>query len=265
MWKQSTAPFLPHVVALLLLLTGVSITFYHHGGISELHFLKQPSKNLSLQQLCQAQMTTANPIVKRMLSRPLMVYVGSSTINQPGFMSFQQTDLDITIPEQFASYFCKQSVDVFFSEHTIEHIPEAKHVGIFKTMRDYLKPGGIVRIAIPAYPPNHVPSELDVKYNHVAFPTVETLEEHFRQAQFAKVTRLEYLVHNETFHGMCSMPFDSCAGRVRRSFRLDSRNSDFLQEKWMSLRKTEFNGIAGVCFTADNTPPMFSTIVEARK
>ena len=196
-----------------------------------------------------------------MVGRPLMVYVGSSSINQPGFISLHQASLDVTVPRDFARWFCLASVDTFLTEHTFEHIAEDMHEPTFRLFHKYLKPGGRLRIAVPVYEDNHNASRLDLDYGHVAFVTRQRLEASLRRAGFDQVRALEY---RDTQAGVAyTIPHDSCHGRIRRSVRHDGRNREWLKRNMAGLNLTEHNDLGTNVIRPP--PPLMSTILDAVK
>lgn len=207
---------------------------------------------------------TMDKEAKKVAHRPLMVYIGSADVTQPGFISFTYAELDVTKQQDFEKYFCPGSVDVFFSEHTYEHIRAEKYAVSFQLMLKYLRPGGYVRLATPTFPPNHTPGPLDVEYGHVSFYTAEALRQELQGAGFEPVTILEQRLQGPGggWIGFCSKWFDSCGGRVRRSFRHDNRNTDVLRTRGADLPHNAFNEIDDICINTTEEL-LLSTIVEA--
>lgn len=216
----------------------------------------QPSFCKELKAASKASMQAAT-----ILHRPLMVYVGSSSITQPGFISLSQSQLDVTKAEDFLRWFCLGSVDVFLTEHTFEHVPEHLHETAFRLMHKYLKPGGRLRIAVPSYGSGHVASPLDIEYGHVTFPTRESLTRALVKAGFDKVLPLEYKDKNNT---VTTMPYDSCDGRIRRSVRHDDRNRDWMKKNIAQLNLTVHN-VPGMNIIGIHPPPVVSLILDAIK
>eukprot|EP00667_Euglena_gracilis_P023591 EG_transcript_26696 len=180
----------------------------------------------------------------KIVNRPLMVYVGSADVRQPGFLSFPQEELDVTVDAHYAAWFCPGSVDVFLTEHTFEHIPLELHVPSFRLMLKYLKPGGFLRLAIPTFPPGYSPTRVDRKFRHVAFPTTEQMVATLRQAGFSEVRVLETGIFRRTaMVGVDTGVYDSCAGRIRRSVKHDARNELWLRKNYLGLNLTEHNDV----------------------
>lgn len=214
----------------------------------------------------------SNPDELKVLNRPLMVYVGSSSVRQPGFISLEYQEFDVTKAEDYDKWFCKESVDVFFSEHTFEHIPQELHVVAFRLMHQFLKPGGIMRMAIPSYfdevaVPNFKPSALDIEYGHVAFVTTRSAVETLKDAGFREVTVLEQLVYTAEGRFLVTNPYDSCAGRVRRSVRHDERNLPWLKNTWHLLNVSHYNdlGYNVLKYPMPHAPKVVSLVLEAQK
>ena len=178
------------------------------------------------------------------IHRPLKVYLGSSNLQTPGFLSLPQKALDVTAANDYKRWFCLESVDTFLTEHTFEHIPLTDHYQAFGLMFKYLKPGGLVRTAVPLYRDRHRVTSVDIKYGHVTFHTRGTLVRLLEEIGFTNVTALEFYDEN---NNVCTRPYDSCDGRIRRSFRHDERNLDFLNESWSKLKKTTHNELGDNC------------------
>ena len=184
-----------------------------------------------------------------------MVYVGSSGVQQPGFLSMPRHFLDVTKPDDYARWFCLSSVDKQ-NHHTFEHIPGELHDQAFRLMHAHLKPGGRLRIAVPVYKENHVERSLDVKYGHVAFITKKSLTTALSTAGFQQVHPLEYV--DVDTQAAYTAEYDSCDGRIQRSLRHDERNLVWLQEHAASLNKSAYNDIG------DNVvrpPPLITSLV----
>lgn len=192
------------------------------------------------------------------LDRPLMVYLGSARLGQPGFIAIPYEPeygqhLDVTNAEHYKQFFCKGTVDVFFTEHTFEHVPEELHQVAFKIMYEYLKPGGLVRTAVPTYPdkkdyPNFGPSKLDIEHGHVAFPTIRSMTDSLRAAGFTDIEAVEgvpYVPGNGGGRAVTTKPYDSCHGRVQRSIRHDPRNVKWLREHLHELNLTQLTNDPG--------------------
>jgi predicted SAM-dependent methyltransferase len=165
---------------------------------------------------------SSSPLV-RFLNAPQRVYIGASDVRLVGFTAYEYKDLDVTKSEHFQKLFCPESIDVFHSEHTFEHISYENSLQAFKLFHQYLKPGGYVRVAVPGghYRGKlHKRHPLDIQHGHIAFWNTTVITEYFKQAGFQKVELREY--HEGT---TCHVnQWDRCGGFVRRSFLHDKRN-----------------------------------------
>jgi predicted SAM-dependent methyltransferase len=79
----------------------------------------------------------------------MKVIVGAGGVQQPGWLSLEESDLDITQPEAWARFFPSASLDCVFAEHVWEHLTPDEAIGAALNCFAYLKPGGTLRIAVP--------------------------------------------------------------------------------------------------------------------
>ncbi len=80
---------------------------------------------------------------------PLKVIVGAGGTEQDGWVSLQESDLDITKPEQWAELFEPNSIDAIVAEHVWEHLTGTEGLQAAINCYRYLKRGGTLRIAVP--------------------------------------------------------------------------------------------------------------------
>lgn len=240
-----------------------SIGFNHYSSVKYPPLALCATNSASgIEQFCLQQSTLAQLSIAQ---RPFLVYIGASNQVQPGFVSYNYAELDITKSDDFQRLMCPGTIDIFFSEHTLEHIPLEKYAILFSLFLKYLKPGGFVRIAIPTFYDSHVPSDLDKLYGHVGFASALSLEMEMQSAGFVNVTLLENLNFvNGRYAGFTSKRFDECEGRVRRSMRHDSRNIQFIKERFASYDLIGNNDIADVVNSTDK-PPVLSTIIQGHR
>lgn len=74
-------------------------------------------------------------------SNPLRVIVGAGSTTQPGWLSLEERDLDITDERQWAERFTPNSIDAILAEHVFEHLTPAESVNAARNFYTYLKPG----------------------------------------------------------------------------------------------------------------------------
>lgn len=154
--------------------------------------------------------------------------IGSSNTTQYGWMSSDIDVLDITNKSNWNKYFKVNYLSNIISEHVFEHLNKSGVKVAVNNCYEFLKPGGILRIAVPdGYNPsseyiNHVrphgPEHQD--HQHKVLYNYQTLTKLLKSAGF-KVNLLEYYDMNGEFH---RMPWSTKDGMVQRSALYDKRN-----------------------------------------
>ena len=158
------------------------------------------------------------------------VVMGAGETKYPGWITTDYPALDITEPESMSKYFDRDSIKAILSEHVFEHLTLQQAESALEICREYLSPGGYVRIAVPdglhpskKYIDNVKPGgsgagsdDHKILYNHT------TITELIRKAGF-KVKLLEWYDCDGEFNFVDWQPE---TGMVRRSSRYDPRNSD---------------------------------------
>lgn len=84
-----------------------------------------------------------------MNDQSLKVIVGAGGDQQPGWISLDKWQLDITDFSQWASLFYPNSIDAILAEHVFEHLTPAESYNAARNFFYYLKPGGMARICVP--------------------------------------------------------------------------------------------------------------------
>lgn len=79
----------------------------------------------------------------------MKVIVGAGNTQQAGWLALQQSDLDIRDARAWASRFAPASLDAILAEHVLEHLTPTEAQAAVNNFRDYLKPGGYARLAVP--------------------------------------------------------------------------------------------------------------------
>lgn len=79
----------------------------------------------------------------------LKIIVGAGDTWQPGWISLNEEELDITDAAQWAELFEPDSIDVIFAEHVWEHLTWEEGMVAARLCYLYLKRGGVLRIAVP--------------------------------------------------------------------------------------------------------------------
>lgn len=160
------------------------------------------------------------------------VILGADATTQEGWISTQESDLNLLNPEDFERMFAPDSVDAFLAEHVWEHMTLAEGRIAARTCFRYLKPGGYIRVAVPdanfrndTYqqmvqiggpgPADHPAASHKIVYDYHTLVTI------FEEVGF-EVTLLEYCDCDGSFHYRY---WNSDDGHIGRSFRFDTRNS----------------------------------------
>lgn len=159
----------------------------------------------------------------------LKVIVGSASTKQTGWISTNYPTLDLTDDATYISLFkVPHSVSRFLAEHVWEHLTLEDGEKAAALCYRFLKPGGVVRIAVPdgyhpdadyiaqVKPGGYGPGADDHKFLY----NYQTLSKLFSEQGF-QVELLEWFDEMGTFH---YQDWDAEDGMIRRSSRYDNRN-----------------------------------------
>ena len=167
------------------------------------------------------------------LDEPLRVIVGAGDQAYPGWISTGKKQLDLIRSEDWSESFGSRLVDTFLAEHVWEHLTEAEGRRAASLCYRYLKPGGVLRCAVPdanfpdeAYqrsvqvggpgPVDHPAVDRKIVYDYRRFRDV------FVSAGF-EVDLLEYCDGEGRFHHCRWDPSD---GPIYRSLLSDHWNKE---------------------------------------
>jgi predicted SAM-dependent methyltransferase len=161
---------------------------------------------------------------------PLRIVIGASGIAEADWIATEADQLDVTQERDWRRYFAPGSLDVIFAEHVWEHLTAEQGIAALRNCHRYLKPGGLLRLAVPdGFHPDpayiewvRVGGSGPGAADHKVLYNWQTLGEAFRCAGF-HVRLLEYFDAGGQFHFTEWEPRD---GLVRRSSRFDERNRD---------------------------------------
>jgi predicted SAM-dependent methyltransferase len=162
------------------------------------------------------------------------VIIGAGEQRWDGWIATQQVQLDLLRRDTFERFFGEDRATAFLCEHTWEHLTIAEGREAARTCRDFLVPGGRLRVAVPdgRFPDEEYQRTVQVggpgpvdhpAADHKVVYVAETLVDVFEAAGFS-VTLLEWWAADGTFHVTDWSPDD---GPIYRSTRLDHRNADF--------------------------------------
>jgi predicted SAM-dependent methyltransferase len=163
-------------------------------------------------------------------SRSKKIIVGSASTKQEGWISTDYPILDLTDDRTFAALFDPGSVNNFLAEHVWEHLSLEDGARACSNCFVYLKPGGLLRIAVPdgfhsdadyiaQVKPGGYGSGAD---DHKVLYNYRTLSALLENAGY-KVRLLEWFDEQGKFH---NEDWDVEKGFIERSTRFDSRNRD---------------------------------------
>jgi len=167
------------------------------------------------------------------LSDPLKILIGAGDQRWAGWLLTQKEQLDLLTPEDWSASFRGRLVDAFLCEHVWEHLTEAQGQAAAWLCFDYLKPGGLLRCAVPDAhfpdpiyqataqvggpgPSDHPAADHKTAYDYRRFCDV------FTSAGF-QVDLLEYCDESGRFH---YNQWSVESGPIYRSLLLDHRNRD---------------------------------------
>lgn len=169
--------------------------------------------------------------IKRMQGN-LKIIVGSEATKQDGWISTNYPLFDLTNISTFSEIFEPGSVSNFLAEHVLEHLSLESGAMACNNCFSYLKPGGVLRIAVPdgfhpdvgyinqVKPGGYGPGADDHKvlYNY------RTLSALLENAGFT-IKLLEWFDDHGNFH---YEDWNLVDGFVKRSTRFDPRNKEKL-------------------------------------
>lgn len=160
--------------------------------------------------------------------RPLNIVIGAGPTKFDGWLETDREVLDITSADNWRSLFKPASIDRILAEHVFEHLDESECRAALGGCRRYLKPNGLLRLAVPdGFHPD--PEYLDhVRPGgtgpdaeaHKILYTYQILTRVAAQANF-NVSLLEYFDESGHFH---QQSWDPADGLIVRSADHDERN-----------------------------------------
>lgn len=159
--------------------------------------------------------------------------IGAGKTAYPGWVSTQESDLDLLNPLDFERMFSSDRPTAFLAEHVWEHMTFEEGCRAAKNCFNYLADGGYLRVAVPDAnfrddwyqnmvkiggngDPNHPAYTHKIVYDYCTLSSV------FQKAGF-EVELLEWCDENGNFHYKY---WNEADGRIGRSLRFDSRNAN---------------------------------------
>ena len=89
-------------------------------------------------------------------ARELKIVIGAGNTNYDGWIKTDVQELDITDPKHWGYYFSKDAINNLLAEHVFEHLNYHQIRSSLLLAKEYMKKGGVLRIAVPdANHPSH--------------------------------------------------------------------------------------------------------------
>ena len=162
----------------------------------------------------------------------MKVVLGAGKTKFDGWISTQESELNLLSRDDFARMFSDEKPVAFLAEHVWEHMTLEEGIEAAKNCFEFLESGGYLRAAVPDKnfrnewyqnmvkvggngDPNHPAFSHKIVYDYKQFCSV------FEQVGF-EVELLEYCDENGKFHYKYWNEED---GNIGRSLRFDTRNS----------------------------------------
>ncbi len=163
----------------------------------------------------------------------MKIIIGAGKTALDGWISTQETELNVLKKSDLEKNFSKERPTVFLAEHVWEHMTFEEGLLAAKNCYEYLEEGGYMRVAVPDKNFRNEWYQNLVKvggngdpahptYTHKIVYDYKTFSEIFMQTGF-DVELLEYCDENDTFHYKYWNEKD---GKIGRSLRFDTRNHD---------------------------------------
>jgi predicted SAM-dependent methyltransferase len=169
--------------------------------------------------------------VKR--AEKIKIIVGASTQSYTGWIPTQERDLNLLRRQDWEISFKNRKIDRILAEHVWEHLDEEEGRRAARICFDFLKPGGMVRCAVPDgyFPNEEYQKMIQIGYpKPIEYPAVRhkmvynyhVIQDVFESAGF-EVDLLEYCDEEGNFHFKDWNPEN---GFIYRSKRFDHRNTN---------------------------------------
>ena len=185
-------------------------------------FAPQPLKQSGLYKQLSRKRRVWNLRKQLSSANPVRVILGGGSSSFPGWFHTDKDVLDVTAPSDWRALFEPESIDSLLSEHMLEHLTEDEaRVSLGECYR-YLKPGGLLRLAVPdgyRRDPAYVAEAAPPNDGHKVLYNVDTLTALLKSAGFT-TTPLEYFDAQEQFH---ARPWSIDDGTIQRSARFDTQ------------------------------------------
>jgi predicted SAM-dependent methyltransferase len=160
----------------------------------------------------------------------LRLNLGCGYDEWPGWVNADFPNWDMLNENDWKQYLGNHKVDVIYTEHVLEHLDFRQVDKFISLCAKYLKPGGVVRSAVPdeynpsneyyhMFKPQPMASTYEKNTEHQTFWNHDSLGHLFKRYGF-EVKPIEYFDADGNFH---EGTIDPKYGPVKRTFRSDFR------------------------------------------
>jgi predicted SAM-dependent methyltransferase len=202
----------------------------HKHGDKVFDALSDGQKMAVLEQLCETRLAD---VITAINSKPdvsfkyigkedVKIIIGAGPQKMEGWLATDIDQLNIVEESSWRRLFNPGSIDRVLAEHVLEHLSLRELRDTLGNVHKYLKPGGLLRLAVPdAFHPSRYyynlvkPGGWETPYEHMLFLDYEMLSRIASELGF-EVRLLEYFDENGVFH---SEDYDSKDGIIRRCAR----------------------------------------------
>lgn len=157
-------------------------------------------------------------------SGTVRLVIGAASTEFADWVPTNQSTLDLLKPHQWCAWLEQGGVSAILAEHVWEHLTVDQGRVAIRTCREFLSPGGRLRIAVPdGYfrDPNYIDYVSTGRYpGHLTLYNIDILSELLRDEGF-QVRPLEFFDKSGNFHERFWSPQN---GAVMRSRHCDPRN-----------------------------------------
>ena len=119
--------------------------------ISELKVMSCAARSTAKNFLDNYRYLKALELLKKEVNnaRQKKIIIGAGGNVYPGWIATDIHNLDVTSEENWTYVFVKNSIDNLLAEHVFEHLTLKQARKAFKLALQFLKPGGVFRLAVP--------------------------------------------------------------------------------------------------------------------
>jgi predicted SAM-dependent methyltransferase len=225
---------------------------WYHGVISPRTKVYQIARNTYLKLLKRNPAAIKQQIDNA--SGPLRLNIGCGYTFWEGWVNADFPNWDMLSDRDWSYFMGSRKADVIYTEHVLEHLSYRQVEHFVALCARYLKPGGVVRSAVPdeynpsaeyyhMFKPQPMSRRYEANTEHQTFWSVDSLGQIFRRHGF-KLKPVEYFDAEGSFH---TSEIDPFYGDVKRSsdnnympIHLKSVEEEGDALEWIRLNKHTF-------------------------